>query len=935
MAIPLKEIWKFATTYDLRELAKPGEIAEAGAEISKFALEFGIAIGLLSATPAGIAVAGLSGVGLAIRGVKLYRQKTGKEPSLEEWVAIAFPLAYLESFNQMMQTNALLQQISTTPTSEPVNQQINKLREFQLNQHLATNALTCPHQSELAQLLNQILSTQLHQAGIAENQAQIVVSWVAWGTHPYLKKALEDAEASVRQTAQLYMARQEQEPDKYHSIAAYLTEQIATQPEKTVFNENFTFHDIYVPLKAKPVNQNGHIDQGTAALDLETWAKGILLNNPQKPNQVIFIQAGPGRGKSVFCRMFADWLRQHLHPIWTPVLIRLRDIQTFEKNFENTLKAAVPADFAQSDQGWLTDRTTRFLFLLDGFDELLMERRTSQGLQEFLQQVGQFQQNCSQSQEMGHRLLITGRSLALHSIERLMPPNLERVEIMPMDDELQQQWLHKWEIQVGTDKTSNFKQFLQDQRCPQRVQELAQEPLLLYLLAAMHRDGELTIEMFEGGSYTTAKMLIYEKSLDWVLTEQRGELLNRQLTEQDTEDLRRILTEAGLCVVQSGGESASITMIEERLKGDNQVKVLLEEARKSLQDNPLRNALAAFYLQGGSKDGAVEFTHKSFGEFLCAQRLKESLENWTQPGKKGRGFNVPDEQMHWEIYDLLGYGGLTPEIVEYLMALLTTPGSVTQEGATEGEFRLEQLFQRLADFYFRWCEGEFIDIAEETLPQKKTRQLQKQGIELGQRQVDIYAGLNVMILLLELHRYAQSKDHLKGKIAFHPCGQKGTQDFDQTRLLRIICYSDSMGIGGFLGTVGQFLRDANLSSANLSGANLSRADLTRANLSRANLTHANLNYANLSSAYLSSAYLSYANLNYADLSSANLSSANLSYANLSGANFSDANLSDADLSDANLRRADLSGANLIGADLSSAILENVSSNKDTKWKISP
>jgi hypothetical protein len=38
----------------------------------------------------------------------------------------------------------------------------------------------------------------------------------------------------------------------------------------------------------------------------------------------------------------------------------------------------------------LTDRNLRFLFLLDGFDELLMEGRTSGGLEEFLKQVGSF-----------------------------------------------------------------------------------------------------------------------------------------------------------------------------------------------------------------------------------------------------------------------------------------------------------------------------------------------------------------------------------------------------------------------------------------------------------------------------------------------------------------------------------------------------------------
>ncbi len=73
-----------------------------------------------SFTPVGLVAAGLSGVGLAIKGVRFYREQTGKEPSLEEWIAIASPLAYLESFNELVQTNQLLQQLGETSISEPL-----------------------------------------------------------------------------------------------------------------------------------------------------------------------------------------------------------------------------------------------------------------------------------------------------------------------------------------------------------------------------------------------------------------------------------------------------------------------------------------------------------------------------------------------------------------------------------------------------------------------------------------------------------------------------------------------------------------------------------------------------------------------------------------------------------------------------------------------
>ena len=337
-------------------------------------------------------------------------------------------------------------------------------------------------------------------------------------------------------------------------------------------------------------------------------------------------------------------------------------------------------------------------------------------------------------------------------------------------------------------------------------------------------------------------------------------------------------------------------------------------------DDALKNALAAFYLQPASSDkgGSVEFAHKSFSEFLFAQLLKESLEEWTEQGKRGEEFRVKNAQMAWEIYDLLGYGGLTQEIVEYLIGLLTA----------SDEFSPVQLFKRLDNFYLRWCDGEFIDALPETLPQKKMRQLQKQGIQLGQRQVDVYAGLNVMILLLELNRYAQLRDDLKNKIAFYPCGQKDIEGFDAFRLLHIISYSHSVGFGAFLETVGFFLSDANLS-----GANLSLTFLAGADLSGADLSGANLNGADLSGVYLSGANLSGAELRgsfFCDR--ADLSGANLSSANLNGADLIDADLSYTVLISADLSRADLIGASLIDADLTNANLENISWDEDTNWE---
>ena len=931
-------IWKFLNT-DIKELCSAeaaeaiGEAGKTAAELAKMVKEQGLdnnsnlLLEVLNSPLAQVVGTGLPFVGIAAKLLAFFIERTQQQPTLAECIFLVSQAAYLESFKDFLEEDtSLLNRIGQTPVSEGVKQLLKNLADLEISEKAANETVICFRDSMLATEFNLVLSQRLQQAGLNADEAQILTKRVAANTHRYLIKAWAACGEAMKHLEPPSISEWREEQEKYHSIDKYLQEQIASLPLEPVFKENFSFKDIYVPLKAQRLDQNGKLIEDEEPFDLETWAKGLLADE-KKQNQVMFVEAGPGRGKSIFCRMLADWVGQHLHPVWTPVLIRLRDILKLQNNFRETLKYAVTAGFA-SDDGWLMDGNTRYLFFLDGFDELRMKGRSSGGLEQFIKEVVQFQEDCDKTSEMRHRVLITGRTLALQGIERQMPDNLDRVEVQIMDEGLQQQWLSKWEAQFGAEKTSAFQQFLQDECCPKNVKsELSREPLLLYLLAAMHRDKILKVEDFQGTNSTQAKILIYNKTLNWVLTEQRSEKLNRDLTELETEELRRILTEAALCVVQSGGECATVAMIEERLKADNSAKALLEKARKRSEDkdDPLSNAWAVFYLQKGSQEGSVEFVHKSFGEFLCAERLKKSLEEWTKPGNKGIEFNTQNSDMDWEIYDLLGYGPLTEEIVEYLMGLLTTPAVAGKESL----FRRVKLFKRLEDFYLRWCDGKFIDAPPENLPQKKMGLLRDQlkSQDLGQRQIDVYAGLNVMILLLELHRYGQETPEFKDKIMFYPCGKPNTEGEldDAIRLLRLIGYSRCVEYFGFLHTVGRFLSGAHLSGANLGGAELCGADLggaklSGANLNRAELSDADLIDADLSGAHLHSAYLSRAYLNSANLSGANLSGAYLNSAYLSGADLSGADLNSAYLSGADLSDADLSGAYLIGADLSGAFL---------------
>jgi uncharacterized protein YjbI with pentapeptide repeats len=440
---------------------------------------------------------------------------------------------------------------------------------------------------------------------------------------------------------------------------------------------------------------------------------------------------------------------------------------------------------------------------------------------------------------------------------------------------------------------------------------LAQEPLLLYLLASMYQKGHLDLEEImntkENTNKVTVKTRIYQRSLDCVLTELRTEH-----NPKFQKSVKRILQEVGLCAVQTSDARIETKFIKARLEKDHVYKKNIVE-----NENLFTQALATFYLQqpadANQQQDSVEFVHKSFGEFLCAERLKNSLEAWVRTNSKSSGDEVSDEIFDKQVYDLFGYGGITTEILEYLVDLLRS----SEEFGQENKNNIKNLSKRLQDFYFRWCKGEFInDPLIIPILQKKIAELKQYRVSVDLKQLDVYAGLNVMILLLELYRYArrEAPSIPEEEIQFLPCKD------DPSQLLRIIGYSNCIKIGEFAEKVGPFLGYAKLDGADLGGAYLRGVNLERASLSQANLSGAYLKGANLKKARLKDANLRRVNLESADLTEAYLIDVNLSNADMRSSNLTEANLCGADLSNTKLDDSTFHSAYLGGTVLSTANL---------------
>ncbi|MDJ0731121.1 MAG: glucokinase [Crocosphaera sp.] len=926
-------------------------------------------LNILNSSGVKIGSAALPFVPLLLEILNICLKRMKRELTLAECISLVSQSAYLDSLEDMIEfikeqkNNDILskEEVQVLEAVQDINYQ-SLLRKQQSNletvsckssEEEAKQAVLYFRESFWAESLNKSLKNLILDKLSNNNTRRlkteevtvtdILVRRVAANTYKFMRKALEQAGDKVKILANLYDDNQREALELEDDISRYLQEKIvdkitkepifkyepSTDPNVPKQDFEFTLKQLYVSLKGKIIDTLENTKKiNKEPLYLEKWAKEKLLDEQDK---VLLIEGAAGRGKSVFCKMFAYYVYQHLYPLWIPIIIRLQDIEFRPGNL-------LGYELQRRVEEYVCSRpdeeasNIRFLFLLDGFDELLSGKSTGPGIYKFIEQISNYKDTKFLQKD---RILLTGRTNALSPYQQLPEQeSFERIEICPMDKKAQNDWLKKWEALVTHDWGQTylpFDNFLEN--CPKSVKKLAKEPLLILMLAIMYQKEVIDDESIQEQQVAKAKITIYEESLKWVV-HRIYQRIHTRTTYLNEDDLYRILEEAGLSVIQIKDKAARvIDFIQTRLRDDSDLQARFKKARAKIGDDAFRNLFISFYLQKSGRDSELEFSHESFAEFLYAKRLKANMVYWSELTNR----QLP--LMYNDIYDMLGFGQLTPEILEYLMALL--------DDAYQGkEINLSLLFEYLEIFYYdwcKWCRGEFddSDIWEfETNIKQKTKQLNdySQNLKMGERQLNIYVGLNILILLFEFHRRAKDPYDWGEEISFHPCpiekdmitrqtGQETLPPRRKTQLLEIINYVNSFEKVDFVSIVGQFLNGVDLSYVDLSGTELQNADFSNSNLHSANLSRANLSGANFFEADLSDAVLRHANLHGADLSGAyiyngELNGAYLRLATLENVNLSGAFLRDADLSGTELNRAYLGGANLRNSNLVDANLIN-------------
>ena len=657
-------------------------------------------------------------------------------------------------------------------------------------------------------------------------------------------------------------------------------------PLKPIFNETFALKDMYAELDATDITPSSKRKGKTAQL------MQAVVDQLDDKEHVVFIQAGPGKGKSVFCQMLAAKVATQMLD-WIPVLVRLRDDRfSAEQRFEKSIREYIKTHFTLTDE---LLRTRRFFFILDGFDELWLSSESSYVLKFFFARLSAFQKECSEENRWNHKILVTGRPMRIQDIESELPVNFLRLKIENMRISQFKAWLNNWAVLFGAEVAKDFTVFLTQGKVFDETKEshrsglksLASEPLLLYMLGAMHRDGALSQDSFD----TARRIAIYDKAISWVCgdtksgkykTVHRG---NRVLERSGIQpyELRQLLQETALCIWQGGGEFAPIERIKKRLNDvvPKQTKKLFGPGLEGVH-----NLLASFYFQRHKgESGNVEFSHKSFGEYLVAEKMAETL---IDIGECSVNRNTHQEEYRIKdakdvanlFYSVFSAMRLSHEVRDFIMDFLS-------KHQTEKE--IKHITERLYEFYIAYSDGRWMS---EGISRARWDELRKYESELSLLEFEASVGVNLFALLCVL--YQKTEDE------FSACGREENGSFDEYRINRLWGIGEIAKPPGLLWIrIYRFLKKIDLHGARLRERSFYGADLRKANLQRADLRGANFQGADLENA----------DLENADLRGANLENANLVGANLSGVNFQSRELNYAilytDLTNAKILKHDL------------------------------
>jgi uncharacterized protein YjbI with pentapeptide repeats len=327
------------------------------------------------------------------------------------------------------------------------------------------------------------------------------------------------------------------------------------------------------------------------------------LREGREPRQPLLLIGTFGLGKSTLLTVFAHTLLD-LSAWVTPVLIPLRDLAGLaDEGFRPVLERYVHEQYGIDLSRPPEDDSLRYLLLCDGFDELdLYYSRIDAS--EWAEKAYDALAALARRPDIG--VVLSSRPLV----------SLERRESQPTLDlgEFLREQIEQWCANYRRARPSVDANFCYATLHSRGLAEVAQTPIILYMIALLYEDRFLTRE-----HYTRTD--IFRTFIDW--TESGGYRGEQEKKHRLPENYREILQDIAWFLFLS-----PLGYLPE-----DELVALLQEEHGEVTRNAIRvgsNLLVAHMIQParGSKGSArlIEFTHQAFREYLVAERLWRLLE---------------------------------------------------------------------------------------------------------------------------------------------------------------------------------------------------------------------------------------------------------------------------------------------------------------------
>ena len=477
--------------------------------------------------------------------------------------------------------------------------------------------------------------------------------------------------------------------------------------KETMFNEQFGVRKVFLLPQATYHISSAPGEAGKPKIiqNLDEIL-GALLSNRASSEDLIILCGGPGSGKSTLCRILASELanKENIHPIF----LRLRrlkegsDIATFIEEYLNK-------------QG-IIDRLSdlrefpNLIIILDGFDELVMASRSK--LRHFFNML---REEHSVGPLKFSKIIVSGRDTLFPQGDGL-PSGSHIITLQPFDTSRVTEWGCKWRALHSSEPGHSFHpENLLDTsnitKHKQPLHHLVTWPLTLHLVARIYTAGRLNLSNKK--SSEIEKAYLYRTIL--------AETAKRQTDQADTKgrldpkNMREFLRTLAWAMYSKTTDSMDLSDVMPIL--GNFYPGYSDSDIAELTDVAVVNAPQ---LRRGEETG-FEFVHKSFAEYLVAEKMAESIEHiifkTNQYGSEELSWKISHFDAALKLAPVIGTRLITEEVQEMLEPMLGCLSPflkgervneiVKYDDKKDGLFRTIGRFQELLNDFLQ---GKHIDI---------------------------------------------------------------------------------------------------------------------------------------------------------------------------------------------------------------------------------